>query len=462
MSNQRKVAVVGLDCVPPELVFERWRNELPCLKSLQEEGWSARLESVIPPITVPAWSCMMSGKDPGELGIYGFRNRKDHTYDGLSIANSTAVREDRVWDILGRAGKQVILLAVPGTYPPRPVNGSLVSCFLTPSAQSEFTYPASLKVELTQKFGPYRLDVENFRSEEKERILEQIYRMTEQHFAMARHLLSTRPWDFFMMVEMGTDRLHHAFWKFCDPSHRKYEKGNRFENAMLDYYRVVDRHLAELRPLLGEETSVFVVSDHGAQKMEGGICVNEWLQQEGYLSLAQPVTEMTPLAQVKIDWSKTKAWGEGGYYCRIFLNVRGREPQGVIAPGEVEGVREELARKLEAMLDDRGEPLGTKVYKPEEIYHAVRGVPPDLIVLFGNLRWRSVGSLGLGRVHTFENDTGPDDANHSRHGIFLLREPGLGKRRLDDLNLLDVAPTILHRFGIPPPAGMHGRILSGD
>ncbi len=459
MSNQRKVAVVGLDCVPPELVFDRWRNELPCLKSLQEEGWSARLESVIPPITVPAWSCMMSGKDPGELGIYGFRNRKDHSYDGLSIANSTAVREDRVWDILGRAGKQVILLAVPGTYPPRPVNGSLVSCFLTPSAQSEFTYPASLKAELTQKFGPYRLDVENFRSEEKERILEQIYRMTEQHFAMARHLLSTRPWDFFMMVEMGTDRLHHAFWKFCDPSHRKYEKGNRFENAMLDYYRFVDRQVAELWPLLGEETSVFVVSDHGAQKMEGGICVNEWLQQEGYLSLAQPVAEMTPLAQVKIDWSKTKAWGEGGYYCRIFLNVRGREPQGVVAPGEVEAVREELKRKLEAMLDDRGQPLGTKVYKPEEIYHAVRGVPPDLIVLFGNLRWRSVGSLGLGRVHTFENDTGPDDANHSQHGIFLLREPGLRKRRLDDLNLLDVAPTILHRFGIPPPAGMHGKVI---
>ncbi|MFQ5724651.1 MAG: alkaline phosphatase family protein, partial [Terriglobia bacterium] len=435
---------------------------LPCLKSLQEEGWSARLESVIPPITVPAWSCMMSGKDPGELGIYGFRNRKDHSYDGLSIANSTAVREDRVWDILGRAGKQVILLAVPGTYPPRPVNGSLVSCFLTPSAQSEFTYPASLKAELTQKFGPYRLDVEGFRSEEKERILEQIYRMTEQHFAMARHLLSTRPWDFFLMVEMGTDRLHHAFWKFCDPSHRKYEKGNRFENAMLDYYRFVDRQVAELCPLWGEETSVFVVSDHGAQKMEGGICVNEWLQQEGYLSLAEPVAEQTPLAQVKIDWSKTKAWGEGGYYCRIFLNVRGREPQGVVAPGEVEGVREELKRKLEAMLDDQGQPLGTKVYKPEEIYHAVRGVPPDLIVLFGNLRWRSVGSLGLGRVHTFENDTGPDDANHSQHGIFLLREPGLGKRRLDDLNLLDVAPTILHRFGIPPPAGMHGRILSGD
>lgn len=459
MSQQRKVAVIGLDCLPPELVFDRWRDALPCLKKLQEEGWSARLRSVVPPITVPAWSCMMSSKDPGELGIYGFRNRKDHSYDGLTFANSTAVKEDRAWDILSRAGKQVIVLFVPGTYPPRPVNGSLVGCFLTPSAQSEFAYPAPLKAELTEKFGPYRLDVENFRSEEKERILEQIYRMTEQHFAMARHLVSTRPWDFFMMVEMGTDRIHHAFWKFCDPTHRKYEKGNRFENAMLDYYRFVDRQVAELLPRLGDETSVFLVSDHGAQKMEGGVCVNEWLQQEGYLRLAEPVSRPTPIGKAKLDWSKTRAWGEGGYYSRIFLNVRGREPQGVIPASEVEAVRDALKEKLEAMRDEKGQPLGTRVFKPEEIYRTVRGVPPDLIVLFGNLRWRSVGSVGLGTVHTFENDTGPDDANHSEYGVFILREPGLRRRRLDDLHLLDIAPTILQRFGLAPPAGMHGKII---
>ncbi len=172
------------------------------------------------------------------------------------------------------------------------------------------------------------LDVENFRSEEKDRILKQIYKMTEQPFAMARHLVTTRPWDFFMMVEMGTDRIHHAFWKFHDKSHRKYEPGNPYENAIRDYYRLIDQKISELLPALGDETSIFVVSDHGAKKMEGGICVNEWLIREGYLALRQPVPGPTPIGKAQIDWSRTIAWGEGGYYSRIFLNVKGSRTPG--------------------------------------------------------------------------------------------------------------------------------------
>ncbi|MFQ5663837.1 MAG: alkaline phosphatase family protein [Terriglobia bacterium] len=462
MSPAAKVAVIGLDSVPPELVFERWRAQLPCLEELRRAGCYGRLKSVVPPITVPAWSCMMSSRDPGELGIYGFRNRKDYSYDGMAFANSTAVKEDRVWDILSRAGKQVILLAVPGTYPPRPVAGCLVSGFLTPSPRSDYTYPAELKAELAARFGAYRLDVENFRSDEKERILEQIYRMTEQHFAMARYLVTSRRWDFFMMVEMGPDRIHHAFWKFFDPGHRKYEKGNRFESAGRDYYRFLDAQLAGLLPLLGEATSVFVVSDHGAQSMEGGVCVNEWLCREGYLHLGEPVRGLTPIDKAHIDWSKTTAWGEGGYYARIFVNVRGREPQGLVPPEKYEAVRNELQRKLEAMEDEKGRPLGTRAFKPQEVYRAVRGLPPDLIVYFGNLRWRSVGSLGLGTVHTFENDTGPDDANHSEYGIFILREPRGRGQAVEDVSLLDIAPSILARLGIAAPAGMQGKVISAS
>jgi predicted AlkP superfamily phosphohydrolase/phosphomutase len=458
VSGNPKVAVIGLDCVPPELVFEQWADQLPTFKSLREQGWWGPLKSITPPITVPAWSCMMSSRDPGELGIYGFRNRKDYSYDGLIFANSEAVKEDRVWDILSRAGKNVIVIGVPGTFPPRPVRGSMVGCFLTPSANADFTYPSDLKPELAMRFGPYILDVENFRSEEKEATLEQIYRMTEQRFGMARYLAKTRPWDFLMMVEMGTDRIHHAFWKFCDPTHPRYEKGNPYENVMQEYYRFLDAQMARLLPLLGDAT-VLVVSDHGAQKMEGGICVNEWLQQEGYLRLAEPPQGVTRIAKARIDWSRTKVWGEGGYYSRIFLNVEGREPQGTVPQAEYEALRDELKRKLEAMPDHQGRPLGTRAYKPQEIYRAVRGVPPDLVVLFGDLRWRSVGSVGLGSIYTFENDTGPDDANHSMQGIFILRQPGGSGQRLEGLSLFDIAPTILARFGLDPLPDMQGKVI---
>ena len=461
MSGTPKIAVIGLDCAAPELVFDRWRDELPCLRSLCEQGVWGKLESVVPPITVPAWSCMMSGKDPGELGIYGFRNRRDYSYEGMYFANSTAVREARAWDILSQAGKQVIVIAVPGTYPPDPVRGCMIGCFLTPTAKSPYAYPPELKGELEARFGPYLLDVENFRSEDKAPILDQIYKMTEQRFAMARHLVTTRPWDFFMMVEMGTDRIHHAFWKFFATTHRKYEPGNPYEHAIRDYYRYVDSKIAELLAVLGEQTSVMVVSDHGAKTMEGGVCINEWLLREGYLRLKQAVTGLTPIAKARIDWSKTRAWGEGGYYSRIFMNVKGREPQGVVEPDQYEAVRDELKTKLDAMPDHEGRPLGNRVYKPQEIYRSVRGVPPDLIALLGNLRWRSVGSLGLGSVYTFENDTGPDDANHAEQGIFILREPnGARGKEMEGLKLYDVSATILDRFGLEVPSGMQGRVVA--
>src|SRR3954462_2450291 len=126
--DQQKVVVIGLDCLEPSLVFEKFRGQLPNLERLMEHGMAGRLRSCDPPITVPAWSSMMSSKDPGTLGIYGFRNRADHSYDRMSVATGASVREPRVWDLLSRAGKEVILLGVPQTYPPRPVNGLLVGC----------------------------------------------------------------------------------------------------------------------------------------------------------------------------------------------------------------------------------------------------------------------------------------------------------------------------------------------
>ena len=115
-----------------------------------------------------------------------------------------------------------------------------------------------------------------------------------------------------------------------------------------------------------------------------------------------------PLSKAKVDWSRTKAWGDGGYYARVFLNVAGREPNGIIAPEDYEKVREELVAGLKAIRDENGQEMGTQVFRPEQLYKKVRGVAPDLIVYFGDLYWRSVGTVGGGRIHTFENDTGPD------------------------------------------------------
>lgn len=460
-SNDRRLLIIGLDCAAPELIFDAWRGELPTLSRLMDQGTYARMESCIPAITVPAWACMMSSRDPGQLGVYGFRNRADHSYGNLVTATARAIQAPRLWDLLGAAGKRVGVIGVPQTYPVAPVNGELVSCFLTPSAKSQYTHPPQLKEEIAGWIdGEFLMDVPNFRSEDKAAILRDIYRMADQHFTVCRRLLERERYDFFMTVDMGVDRIHHGFWKEMDPRHPKHAPGSPFASAIRDYYRYIDGKVAELLALVDDDTIVLVVSDHGGKVMLGGLCVNEWLIKEGYLALEEYPAEPTPLSRCKIDWSRTRAWGEGGYYGRLFLNVRGREPNGIIPPEDYERVRDEIAAKLEALPDHQGRQIGTRAFKPEALYRQVNNVAPDLMIYFGDLDWRSVGSVGASQLYTFENDTGPDDANHAQYGMIILydpRNPG-GGRRVEDVSIYDIAPTLLDRLGQPIPAGMIGKV----
>lgn len=454
---RRRVAVIGLDCAAPELVFERFAADLPTFSHLRARGLYGELESVIPAITVPAWMCMMSGQDPGSLGVYGFRNRADHTYKGLKVANATSFKEPLLWDILGQHDYTTLALGVPGTYPPRPIRGALVGCFLTPDTSSDYTYPASLKSEIAAWVGDYQTDVKGFRTNDKAWLLEQIRRMTHQRFEVARRLVSTREWDCFVMVEIGLDRIHHGFWSELDPAHRHHDPASPFRGAIRDYYRLLDSELAALLAHFDDETDIFIVSDHGAQSMRGGICINEWLIREGYLALRGPLpTSPTRFDELDIDWERTRAWGDGGYYGRVFINLQGREPQGAVDPAEYDALRDELSHGLSAIGDEHDQPIGTRCFTPEALYRRVGGVAPDLLVYFGDLAWRSIGGVGWDALHTFENDTGPDDANHAQRGMFLYHDPrrDLGGRRLEGLHLLQMAPTIVKRFGLAVPPAM--------
>jgi predicted AlkP superfamily phosphohydrolase/phosphomutase len=459
-AHRRRVVVIGLDCAEPELVFDRWLDQLPNIRSLMDQGAYGPLRSCDPPITVPAWAVMTSSKKPGTLGIYGFRNRADYSYENHVIANSSAIKVDRVWDILSRHDKKIILLGIPQTFPPKPVNGILVGDFLTPDTNSDYTYPSGFKHEITKVVGEYILDVREFRSDKKDSILKEIFEMTRKRFQLARYLLIEKEWDYFMMVEIGVDRIQHAFWACMDTTHRNYRVGNSYQNAILDYYRLIDAEIGELLKLVDKNTTVFVVSDHGAQKMEGSICINEWLIREGYLVLNEKPTVPTPFAKLKLDWSKTKAWGDGGYYSRIFLNMRGREPQGIVEPLEYENLRRELSEKIEAIPGPDGNSIGTRVLRPEDLYKFRNGVAPDLMVYFGNLAWRSAGTVGRNSIYTFENDTGPDDANHGQHGIFIVRPAKpISEQKVQGLEIQDIAPTILKILDVPIPDDMEGKVI---
>lgn len=454
-----KILVIGLDCAAPELLFgdERLVN----FQRLMEIGCYGKLESTIPPITVPAWMCMATSQDPGSLGVYGFRNRRDYSYSNLEIANSKSIQELAIWDQLAREGKRSIIIGVPPSYPPRKVNGICIGCFNTPdTAKNTYTYPASIQDEITQLVGEYPVDVKGFRTDNKDWLKEEIFAMSRKHFAVVRHFMQNHPWDYFQFVEIGLDRVHHGFWEYHDPQHVLFQSGNPYQNVIRDYYLYLDDELGKILELLDNDTAVLVVSDHGAQKLDGGFCVNEWLVKEGLLVLNEYPKEITPFSKLDVNWDKTRVWSEGGYYARVFFNVKGREPNGVIDPVDYPKFRNDIKAKFEGTVDDKGTTMGTLVFKPDEVYRTVKNFAPDLIVHFGGLSWRSIGGVGYPTLHTQENDTGPDGCNHAQFGAFILASPNNPlKGELQGAHLLDIAPTLLELGGYDIPGSMQGESL---
>jgi len=337
----------------------------------------------------------------------------------------------------------------------------LVADFLTPSTDSEYTYPASLKVELDRVADGYQIDVEGFRTENKAALLEQIYEVTDKHHRVNRYLLSQQRWDFFMMVEMGPDRLQHGFWKYCDPRHPKYEPGNPFETALSDYYAHLDEQLGELLQWADEDTLVLVVSDHGAKAMKGSLNINDFLIQEGLLRLRADVPPGAHFQPELIDWPRTRAWAYGGYYSRVFMNVAGREPEGVILAADYEREREELAALLRALPDDQGRPLATQALKPQEVFTGPYvSEAPDLFIYFDDLSWRAGQDLNNPGLYSFDTEIGPDDAVHDHEGLLVMAGPGLDSHgELRGLQLMDVAPTVLSHLGEQAPADMEGKVI---
>jgi len=454
-----KICILGLDCCAPEVIFgdERLVN----IRRLMDAGLYGRLQSVVPPITVPAWMCMSTSQDPGSLGIYGFRNRMDYSYEKLGFANSNSIKSYAMWDHLAREGKKSIVIGVPPNFPPRRINGISVGCFLTPDTKKdEFTYPTNIKAKINELVGEYPVDVKNFRTDRKDWLRDEIFAMSKKQWQVVKWMLTEQEWDYFHFVDIGLDRVHHGFWNYFDKKHVQYEPGNPYENVIPDYYLWLDEQIGSVLELLDNETVLLVVSDHGAQRLDGGIAVNQWLIDEGLLVLHEHPKQVTAFNELKVNWEKTKVWSEGGYYARVFFNVQGREPQGVIPASEYAAFQDQVKAKFEAMTDDKGKPLNNLVFKPKEIYQNTRNVAPDLIVHFGGLDWRSIGTVGYPNIYVQENDTGPDGCNHAQYGMFLLAAPNCPlSGEYQGAKLLDVAPTLLDLAGYEIPDSMQGRSL---
>lgn len=455
-----KVLVIGLDGIPSLVLSRDVLADLPNLAGLVARGASGPLISTIPPITVPAWSSMFCGRDPGELGLYGFRNRAQPGYDSMVRADSRSVLFPRLWDHVARVGGRSLVVGVPQTYPPPTVVGDLIAGFDTPTELERAVSSPELGQWVRQIAPNYRFDASDFRNAPRRETLRLLREMTTDRLRVMTRLLRERQWDLAIYCEIGPDRMHHCFWSDQDPRHPLHDPGSEFGSAIRNYYKLLDEGIAELLKAVPSDTAVIVASDHGAKAMQGGICINQLLIREGWLVLKSQPNAPTDLVPEMVDWSRTKAWAYGGYYSRVFLNIKGREPNGIVSPDQVVDTREELAALLANIALSNGQTVKSEVVLPERAFRKVRGNPPDLMVFFDDLDYRSLGSVGHPDIWMIGNDTGLDEANHSWDGFYVWAPPGATAAPDRSANILDVTPTLLGYMGIPTPAGLSENLLS--
>jgi predicted AlkP superfamily phosphohydrolase/phosphomutase len=460
-----RVIVYGIDGVSPDLLFEKWQDDLPNIKKLMQEGCYARLNSTIPPVTIIAWSAFASGKDASEIGAFSY-TYQDRKTGKNKLISSDNVKADRIWDILGKHNKKSIVLNVPLTYPAKPINGIMVSDFLTPSIESDCTFPAEIK-ERIKKLGSteYFFDVAGVASHkglDAEELIKRTYQMTDMQLSLLKDMIKNERWDFLMQVFIGTDRLQHMLWRHFDSTHREFIKDSKFKDELKNYYKYLDKHLGEILSMIDDDTVVIVSSDHGMIKQEGKININNWLMEKGYLSLTPEFSEeikkkITRQNFEGIDMENTIAYGSGASHARIFFNKEKIKKEKL----DYDDVREKMIKELMKITDDKGKKIKTEIFKAEDIYAFpdAEGCP-DLTVYFDELRWASNPDFGMKGLYSWESAVGADNAVHSKQGSFLIAGPGIAKKGyISEISIYQATPTILKIMGVKIPKGIKHKAM---
>lgn len=490
-----KIFIFGIDGATFDVVLPMVESgRLPNLGRLLREGTCGPLRSTIHPITPAAWSSFATGKNPGKHGVFDFSSPVRRTY-GFKLNNATDRRCDTVWRLLSRQGKRMAVVNVPFTYPPEEVNGFMISGFDTPGAERSMSNPGEVYDELVAHFGSYtpdwsfpagrRYSPERYR----QNVLDVIRRRTETTL----FLMEKRPWDLFMTVFQSIDHVQHVFFGLGD-------WGMGF---IREAYEAVDEGLGKVLGRLDDDTVLMVVSDHGAGDIRKVFFLDQWLEREGYLVpkkgapleglLRQlgkrgrmfaksilPVRVRGYLrgrmpgvrnlvvslgASASFDWPQTRAYS-GGMYGNIFINLKGREGQGVVAESDYRSLCDEIRQRLLLLEDpDSGEKVVEAVHQRDEVYSGpFLADAPDLLIHWKDYAYftkKGIDKKGLifSRDLTLDSSNFPHTGTHRLDGIFLARGGCIRSGQwLSDLRIVDVAPGLLYLMGAAIPDDMDGRL----
>jgi predicted AlkP superfamily phosphohydrolase/phosphomutase len=511
-----RVLVIGLDGATPQLVF-KWAKEgkLPNLSKLIENGASGNLRSTIPPMTAAAWTSSVTGNNPGKHGIYHFIEYQHKTYD-YRIISSRDVKSKTIWKILNEQGKSVGIMQVPITYPPEKVNGFMVTDGLTtPGPESSFTYPKELKNELLADFDFMIASTEKYYEGNEENYIKDLVSIEEKKSQATIKLMKRYDWDFFMVVYSHIDAMQHFFWKYMDETHPGYdaEKAKKYGDAILNIYQKLDSIVGDMLEVVDEDTTVIIMSDHGFGPLYKELHLNKWLKDLGLLNVKRKedtswlsksgvtremaylflvklglnkITKMIPenlkkgmpshYTPTSVDWSRTKAYSLATHGM-MYINLKGRNPEGIVEPGEeYEKLRDFIIQELYALKDpETGKKIVDKVFKSEELYFGGgANNAPDIFVLtdmtyhnIGRLddylikpAWKLDASDLSGKFSLMNKQRSLGSGNHRMDGIFIMKGKTVKKNSIvENAQIIDIAPTVLHLMGVPVAEDMDGKVL---
>ncbi len=499
----QKVLIIGLDGGTFDLI-RPWAAQgyLPNLKTLIDQGVTCDLNSTFPPVTSPAWPSFMTGMNPGKHGVFDFIRPKGAGYD---MVNSTSIQQPTVWDRLSAAGLRVGVINVPVTYPPHPLkDGFMITGLLSPR-HGTISYPADLLKRYEPELGPYRVtpDVQYTYGQE-EQFVADLFDVIKTRGRYALALLENEPWDVMMTVFSSTDIASHALWRFMDETHPHHNPDvpEHIKHALRDVYMLVDAQIGSLLKAAPTDTAVLLMSDHGFGPLHYTINLNVLLMQAGLMNLKRnPLTQLkaslfqrgiTPktvyrwleklhlnhlaarvskkqrnaivskfLSYDDVDWDHTQAFSMG-HVGQIYVNVKGRHPQGSIEPGADEmEVRQKIVEALDSL---RHPETGTQIvdriiWREHEFNGSYAMQGPDVQVVLDGYRCISF-PLFATTSELFTEQIRGDSGCHRREGIFIASGPGIVRGKIrQPAHITDLAPTIMYLMGLPVPPEMDGKPL---
>lgn len=494
-----KVFVVGLDGVGFPVIAP-WieAGKLPHLGEYVRVGTSGDLRSVIPPLTGPAWASFQTGVNPGKHGIFGWTKRKSGGY-GYRVVNSSDIDAPTLWELASEQGRKVISIGLPVSYPPRKVDGVIVPGMLTPRSDPAPTHPKEAYAELRRAAPGFRFFPECAHRFTLKAKVNELLESARGRAAAARHFMTHRDWDLFMLHLQTTDKAQHDLWGLV--------RGG--VDPVLTVFQAVDQLVGELVKIAqGMGATVVFLSDHGMGPEEYAFSVNTWLWQEGYLTLKRglggrlkramfragftqrrlislgfavypfayrlgfadsfvDVVGDSPIARTignlflafdDIDWKNTRAYSRADIG-HIRLNLRGREPHGIVPPEEADALIDELLEKLDSVTNPHtGEPLLGEAHRREEIYHGPHlEEAPDIMFIPKDLRTIATGASGFYSNVLFDRPL--LRANHRMDGILIgVGGPFRNGARISGAQLIDLAPNLLYLLNCEIPRYMDGRV----